>query len=266
MIRRRLDTLSPIARQLFEALSVAVEPLSKVTLYRIVRASHAELSREIRLLIHESLVRVTGGLETDRLEPFHDQMREAAQAALSPPDLKSWHRRLAHAFEADETPDPQRLVRHYFGAGDMAAAFQYALAAASIAEKALAFERAAGFYITAIETGKACENELAMLHRQRAEALAKAGRGRQAAEEYLIAARWPEHNDAFQMRQLAAQQLMRSGYLDEGVKAFKGLLRSVGLWMPTTPLQSVAAMLVTRALIRLRGLRWRLRHESDLPA
>jgi len=265
MIRRHVDALSPIARQLFEALSVAVEPLSKVTLYRTVRASDSEFSREIRLLIHENLVRVTGGLETDRLEPFHDQVREAAQAALSPSDLKSWHQRLAQAFEADENPDPQKLLRHYLGAGDAAAAFQCALAAANIAEKALAFDRAAGFYAEAIETGKASVKDLAMLHRQRAEALAKAGRGREAAEEYLSAARWPEHNDAFQMRRLAAEQLMRSGHLDEGFRAFRHLLRSVGFWMPTTPLQSVVAMMVVKAFIRLRGLGWRRRHESDLP-
>jgi hypothetical protein len=266
MIRGRLDALSPIARQLSEALSVAVEPLSNGTLYRIVRASDAELAREIRLLIHENLVRVTGGLETDRLEPFHDQIRKTAQAALSPSDLKSWHLRLVQAFEADENPDPQKLLRHYLGAGEMAAAFRCALAAANIAEKALAFDRAAGFYTEAIGTGKAGVEDLAMLHRQRAEALAKAGRGREAAEEYLSAARWPEHNDAFQMRRLAAEQLMRSGHLDEGFQAFKRLMRSVGLWMPATPLQSLVAMVAIRAFTRLRGLRWRPRHESDLSA
>ncbi len=265
MIRRRVDTLSPIARQLFEALSVAVEPLSKGTLYRTVRASDAELSREIRLLIRENLVRVTGGVEAGRLEPFHDQIKEASLAALSPSDLKNWHRRLAQALEAEENSD-QRLVRHYLGAGDMAAAFRSALAAARMAEKALAFDRAASLYKDAIATGEADVQGLAMLHRQRAEALAKAGRGREAAGDYLIAARWPEHNDSFQMRRLAAEQLMRSGYLDEGVQTYTGLLRSLGFWMPATPLQSIVAMLAIRAFIRLRGLRWQHRHVADLPA
>jgi len=265
MIRRRAETLSPIARQLFETLCVAVEPLSRAIVSSTVEGSDAELAREIRFLIHDNLVRVTGGAESGMLEPFHDQVREASLAVLSSSDLKAKYRRLAQAFEAQDTPDPQKLVRYYIGAGDMAAAFRSAVAAAHIAEKALAFDRAAGFYTAAIKTDEASVKDLAMLHRQRAEALAKAGRGREAAKDYLSAARWTQHVDAFQMRRLAAEQLMRSGYLDEGVGAFTELLRSFGFWMPATPLQSIIAMLATRAFIRLRGLRWRQRDETDLP-
>ena len=266
MINRRAGALSPVARQLLEALCVAVEPLSMTTLFRTVEASDAELSREIRRLIHESLVRVTGGLEARGLEPFHDQVREAALASLSASNLRNWHQRLASAFEAEQAPDPQKLVRHYLGAGDMARAFSAAKGAAEIAVKALAFDRAASLYQEAIETGEAAVRDLAVLHCQRAEALAKAGRGREAAKEYLCAAQWPEHNDAFEMQRLAAEQLMRCGYLDEGVEAFKELLRSAGFWMPATPLQSIMAMLAIRAITRLRGLRWRRRHEAELPA
>jgi eukaryotic-like serine/threonine-protein kinase len=266
MIKRRADTLSPVARQLLEALSVAVDPLAMTTLFSIMEAPDAELSREIRLLLHESLVRVTGGLEARRLEPFHDQVREASLTSLSPSSLQNWHQRLARAFEAEETLDPQKLVRHYLGAGEMSKAFRSASTAAESAKKALAFDRAAGFYKEAIETGEATVKDLAMLHYQRAEALAKAGRGRESAKDYLCAAQWPEHNDVFEMRRLAAEQLMRCGYLDEGVEAFKELLRSAGFWMPATPLQSIVAMLAIRAISRLRGLRWRRRHEAELPA
>lgn len=265
MIKRRAGALSPVARRLLEALCVAVEPLAMTTLFRTVEASDAELSREIRRLIHESLVRVTGGLEARVLELFHDQVREALLSSLSPSDLRNWHQILARAFEGEEAPDPQKLVRHYLGAGDMAKAFCSARAAAEIAVKALAFDRAAGLYQEAIETGEATVKDLAMLHCQRAEALAKAGRGREAAQDYLSAAQWPEHNDAFEMRRLAAEQLMRCGYLDEGVEAFKELLRSAGFWMPATPLQSIVAMLAIRAIIQFRGLRWRRRHEAEIP-
>jgi hypothetical protein len=152
------------------------------------------------------------------------------------------------------------------GADDAPAAFRSALAAADIAEKAFAFDRAAGFHTLAIETGEAGVQDLAMLHRKRAEALSKAGRGREAATDYLTAARWPQHNDTFQMRRLAAEQLMRSGYIDEGFQGYAGLLRSLGVWMPATPLKSILAMLALRTFIRLRGLQWRRRPEADLPA
>ena len=266
MILRRVNALSPIARQVFEALSVAVEPLSKAMLCRAVQATNAELSREISVLVHENLVRVTGGLEAGRLEPYHDQVREAILASLLPSELKNWHMRLARMLEAEASPDPQRLLRHHLGAENTAAAYQSALAAAEIAEKALAFDRAVSFYTTAIETNEADAKSLARLHRQRGEALAKAGRGREAANDYQTASLWPEYNDSFQMRRLAAEQLMRSGYLDEGVTAFSGLLRSAGFWMPATPLQSIVAMLALRAFVRLRGMRWRRRLESELPA
>ena len=266
MILRRVNALSPIARQVFEALSVAVEPLSKAMLCRAVQATNAELLREISVLVHENLVRVTGGLEAGRLEPYHDQVREAILASLLPSELKNWHMRLARMLEAEASPDPQRLLRHHLGAENTAAAYQSALAAAEIAEKALAFDRAVSFYTTAIETNEADAKSLARLHRQRGEALAKAGRGREAANDYQTASLWPEYNDSFQMRRLAAEQLMRSGYLDEGVTAFSGLLRSAGFWMPATPLQSIVAMLALRAFVRLRGMRWRRRLESELPA
>jgi predicted ATPase len=98
MIKRRAGALSPVARQLLEALCVAVEPLAMTTLFRTVEASDAERSREIRRLIHESLVRVTGGLEARVLELFHDQVREALLSSLSPSDLRNWHQILARAF------------------------------------------------------------------------------------------------------------------------------------------------------------------------
>jgi hypothetical protein len=266
MILRRINSLSPVARQLSEALAVAVEPLSRMALYRTVNAPDAVLARQISLLVRENLVRVMGGLQVANLEPFHDQVREALLAALPPSELKSWHVRLAQTLEAEGTPDPQKLLRHYQGAGNVEAAYRSAFAAAKIAEKALAFDRAASFYSDAIETGEADSKDLAILHGRRAEALAKAGRGREAASDYQAAAGWPEYNDAFEMHRLAAQQLMRSGHLDEGVEAFTGLLRSVGFWMPVTPLQSIVAMLAIRTFIRLRGLRWREKRETDLPA
>ena len=266
MILRRANALSPVARQLFEALAVAVEPLTRALLYRIVKASDGEVERHVGMLVHENLVRVTGGPEGGRLEPYHDQVREAILASMLPSELKNWHRLLALSFEAEAYPDPQKLLKHYMGAGDMEAACSSALAAAKISEKALAFDQAAGFYTTAIETGQADARRLALIYKQRAEALSKAGRGREASDDYLAASLSPEYNDSFQMRRLAAEQLMRSGNLDEGVKAFTELLSSVGFWMPATPLQSILAMLVLRAFIQLRGMQWRRREESELPA
>jgi hypothetical protein len=265
MIRRRAGALSSTARQLLEALSVAGEPVSRAILCRAVETADQDPAGEIALLIREHLVRVTGTQQA-KLEPFHDQVREASLSWLSNAELRAWHARLAELLRVDTNMDPQRLLRHYRGAGNSPAAFEAALAAAANSENALAFEQAARFYAAALETGEAGKAAQANIHRKRAEALARAGRGSEAADEYRNAARFGEYNDIFQMQRLAAEQLMRSGYLDEGIQTYRGLLRSVGFWMPSTPLQSIAAMLAVRALIRLRGMRWQRQVETDLPA
>jgi hypothetical protein len=87
--------------------------------------------------------------------PFHDQVRETSLSWLSPSDLRSWHARLAQVLNAEGVSPPQRLLRHYKGAGNLPAAYLAALAAAEISGNALAFEQAAHFYAEALETGQA---------------------------------------------------------------------------------------------------------------
>jgi hypothetical protein len=265
MIRRRASSLSATARELIEALSVAGEPLAKATLFRTVRATDEDPARALGLLMNDHLVRVSGGTAGGELEPFHDQVREASLSWLSSEELRGWHAHLAELFEAEEEPDPQRLLRHYRGAGNLPSAFESACAAARGAEIALAFDHAARFYAEALEIGQGDEAVRASLHRKRAEALAKAGRGYESGQCYLAAARWPAHNDSDEMRRLAAEQLMFSGYLDQGTRIIVELLHNAGLSMPTTPLASVIRMIALRASIRLRGLRWHERAETEIP-
>ncbi len=210
IVCHRAGTLSSIARQLLEALSVAGEPVSKAMLCRVVETANEDPAREIGLLIREHLVRVTGGTQETNVEPFHDQVREASLSWLSPAELRKWHAHLAQVLQVEANADPQRLLRHYRGAANLPAAFEAALAAAENSETALAFEQAARFYAEALETGEADRQAQAGLHRKRAEALAKAGRGYESEQSgYVQAATWPEYNDVVEMRRLAAEQLMR---------------------------------------------------------
>jgi serine/threonine protein kinase len=257
MIRWRARTLSSTARQILEALSVAGEPLSKATLYRILEAPDADPSHEICILLHDHLLRLTGSAQDGELETFHDQVRETSLSWLSPLDLRNWHSRLAETLRMEGNADPPRLLRHYRGAGNLPAAYAAALAAAKVSEDTLAFEQAARFYAEALDTGQADELGQASLYRKRAESLAKAGMGCAAAGCYREAARWPAANNPIEMQRLAAEQLMRSGHLDQGLGAFTALLHDAGLQMPETPLQSIFAMLAIRAFIQIRGLRWR---------
>ena len=266
MIRHRAGTLSPTARKLLEALSVAGEPLSKSTLYLAVKVTDDDPAREMWRLVNEHLVRVTGGMQ-GKLEPFHDEVRKASLSWLSEEDLRRWHSHLAEILQAEDEPDPQRLLRHYRGAGNLPAALKAALAGAQTAEKALAFEQAAHFYSEAIRTGQVDGAMTSELLRKRAEALANAGRGHDAAQCYQQAAEKAQNaNDVIELRRQAAEQLMRAGQLDEGIDLFNQLLRSAGIHVPATRLESLVRMLAIRAYIRRRGLAWRERSEAEVPA
>ena len=262
MIRHRAAALSPTARRLLEALSVAGEPLSKTTLYLAVKVTGDDPARELWRLVNEHLVRVTGGTQ---LEPFHDQVRQASLSWLSEEEMREWHLHLAQILQAEDDPDPQRLLRHYKGAGDLPASYKAALAGAETAEKALAFEQAAAFYAEAIDTSQADQTRQADLQRKRAAALANAGRGYESARCYLNAAGLLGAHDAIEMRRLAAEQLMRGGFLDEGIGIFSGLLQSAGIHVPLTRLECLVRTLTIRAYIRFRGLGWRERTEAEIP-
>ena len=265
MIRHRANTLSATAREVLEGLSVAGEPLTKASLYRMIRATDENPARAIGSLIHEHLVRVTGGAGGGKLEPFHDQVREASLMWLSAEQLRDWHAHLAEILEGEEGSDPQRLLQHYRGSGNLPAAYRAALGAANTAEGAFAFDQAARFYAEALEMMQADGAEAANLHRRRAEALAKAGRGYEAGLGYLEAARCSVGSDSDEMRRFAAEQFIRSGHLNEGMKSFADLLQRSGVGVPNKRIGSLGRMLVIRAFIRIRGLRWRERSEAEIP-
>jgi eukaryotic-like serine/threonine-protein kinase len=265
MICARAQTLSSTARQMLEVLAVFGEPTLRSLLCSAVTATDEAPVQAIGRLVHERYIRITGDAEDCRIEPFHDQVREASLSWLSPGERRNWHERLAQLLRGSPDIDPQILLRHQRGAGDLAAVLEAAPIAAQIAETALAFEQAAQLYGEAIATGLGDERQKAELIRKRADALANAGRGFESGQSYLRAANWPQHNDAVEMRRRAAEEFLKSGHLDEGIQIFFDLLASIGVRAPARRLESLLRMLVVRFLIRLRGLRWRERTEQEIP-
>ena len=219
--------------------------------YHAIDAAGEDPASETGLLIREHMVRVTGGAQGARLEPFHDQVREASLSWISPAELRHWHAHLARILHAETGADPQRLLRHYRGAGSLPAAFATALAAAKTSEAALAFDQAARFYAEVLETGEADGPTQASLHRKRGDSLSKAGRGYESGRCYLEAALWPAHNDVVEMRRSAAEQLIRSGHIDQGTVLFTELLSSNGIQIPAKRIETLLRMLALRLFIRV---------------
>ena len=266
MIRHRAGMLSSTARELLEAMSVAGEPLSIATVCGAVQTHDSDPAREIHRLVQDHLVRVTGNHPSATLEPFHDQVREAAVAWLTASQLRDWHKQLAWMFERDACRDPQRLLRHYRGAATCPLLSKPPSPRPIRRSGRWPSNKRLDFYAESLETGQADESAQATLHRKRAQALAKAGRGYESAASYLKAAGSSATDDPLEMRRLAAGQLLRAGHLDEGTQIFYDLLASVGVRIPARRIETLLRMLAIRAFIRVRTLRFHERAEAEVDA
>src|SRR5207302_5864177 len=65
--------------------------------------------------------------------------------------------------------------------------------------------------------------------------------------------------DQLELRRRAAEQLLRSGHIDEGIDALRDVLAHVGMRLAPTPRRALFSLLVMRIWLRIRGLRFKLR-------
>ncbi len=264
-LRARVARLDGGARQLLELTVVSGAPLVQEVAAGAARIDFGELTRRVAVLRAGNLARTAGARRTDTIEPYHDRVREAVLIGLDAETEKVLHARLAVALEASHTADPEALAEHWRGAGDTEKAATYAVWAATQAGEALAFDRAAGLYQMALELRPRDGEEGASLRGRLGDALANAGRGAQAADAYRkAAASMATPLEALDYRRRAADQLLRCGHIDEGLATFRVVLQAVGMDMPDTARGALAAFLFRRAQIRLRGLGFRERDESEI--
>jgi hypothetical protein len=265
----RIDRLPPQARTILEVLAVAAAPLTESTAARAATVhleEFAALSAELRTA---QLLRSSGPSRTDTVEPYHDRVREAVLKRLPEEARTELHARLAHALEDCGAEDPQVLVRHLLAVGDTTRASAQAERAARKAESVLAFDQAAVLYRMAAEL---CEKEAHVdpdrrraLRRCLADALVNAGQGAEAALEYQGAAQGATPTLAANLRRLACEQLLLSGRVDEGLALAGEVLADIGLPLPKTPRAALWSLLCSRMRLKLRGLRYRPRAETEVP-
>ncbi|APR84669.1 Serine/threonine-protein kinase PknA [Minicystis rosea] len=264
-LRARIARLDPGARRLLELVAVAGAPLAQETAAAAAKVDFGELGRCIAVLRAGNLLRTAGARRTDTIEAYHDRVREAALLGLDAEGEKAAHVRLAQALEASHNADAEALAAHWLGAGDADKAATYAIWAASQAAEALAFDRAARLYQLALDLKPRDGEDGAHLRGKLGDALANAGRGAEAAEAYLAAASALGPSEALDLRRRAADQLLRSGHIDEAMATFRVVLSAVGMDMPDSPRAALASFLFRRAQVRLRGLSFRERDEQEIP-
>jgi hypothetical protein len=263
VMRVRLGHLGPDARRLLELVAVAGQPLPQRV---AARAAGLTDDQGAAVLRAGSLIRTSGAPELGRIETYHDRIREAVIATLSEAQERECHLALADALEASEHPDPEALAVHLLRGGALERGIEYAIEAAFKAAGALAFERAAVFYRLAIDALPAEEVGRRRLRAARGDALVNAGRGADAAAEYLLAAEGIPAAEALELRRRAAEQLLRCGHVAEGLRALDTVLQAVGMKLAPTPRRAMLSFLGHRLRTRLRGMRFRERDPSQVSA
>jgi hypothetical protein len=257
----QIDALQPGPRKLLEILAVASRPVPVGVALDAAAAAHNDVDK----LRDESLIRVGESGREISIECYHHKISESLVQALSEERLKQLHGRLLTVLELSGIADPQHLALHACGEGSLFAAARYFAMAAERASELLAFDQAALLYSRALEYRAYVESERRDLHTKRGEALVNAGRGAEAAHEYIEAARGAEHDHGIDLTRRAAEQLLVSGHIDEGKKHLTRVLRTIGIRLPASSYGTRIWLSYERARLSLRGLAFHER-EDALPA
>lgn len=258
----RVERLPDEPRELLEVVAVAGRPLQLRRARQTLDAKH-RLQHSVSVLRADHFVRSSGPRITDDIEAYHDRVRESVVAHLDASRLQRRHESLAAAFSTEaESADPETLAVHLEGAGRTGEAGRYYVAAARAAAGALAFDRAAHRYRRALDLLPGSDPQRSTLLRDLADALANAGRGAEAGPAYLAAAEGKQHDELLDLQRQAATQLCISGRIAEGRKIFRQILQRAGTPLPGSPVRIISTLLVRRAWLRLRGVRFTERAEA----
>ncbi len=258
LIWRRITELGEPAVHILQLLALAGVALPQDTIARSPQLVGVELSQQIALLRDANLVRTRGRRRHDVVEVFHNRVRHTLVQYLAPNRRRRLHAELAALLEG--AAPSATLAMHWREAGEADRAGELAARAGHEAAGGLAFGRAAHYYRLALKV-KAWDAEGARtLHTQLGEALAKAGSGLPASRAFLAAAELADPGPALDLRRRAAEELLRSGHVDEGVAA----VRALGIPIARSRTRAVAALLLDRAKLAVRGLGYRERSAAEL--
>ena len=265
VLGHRLAALPEAPRRLLEAISVAGHPIRQRDVF-----DAAGLVGEDRaagaFLRAEHLVRSTGTSEMDVVEPYHDRIRETLVAQLGTRTRSDLHLRLGTTLERAGDADAETLAIHFRDGGNDRKASGYFVSAGDRAADALAFDRAATLYREALRLRHHGDSQRDDLHVRLADALANAGRGGEAAEEYGKAVAEVGTLRGIDLRRKAAYQYCISGHMVEGRAAMADLLRRHDIELPQSSGGILVALLKNRFRLWLRGHDFKERRAEDISA
>ena len=264
MIWRRIQRLPQGSRRMLEAIAIAGRPLTLRCAADAIGET-AGMARPDAAIRSGNLIRGTGPRLDDEVETYHDRIRETVIAHIPAEARRHWHGRLATALEEAGQADVETLAAHHEGAGELDRAGLYFARAADQAAEALAFDRAAELYRRSIRLRPPTGDEARAMRAKLGDALANAGRGPEAAEQYLDAAQGAGRRESIDLERKAAFQYCMSGHLDEGQAVLRGVLRRVGMALPRTRVGGLGSLMLHRLRLQVRGLGYRERPAAEVP-
>ena len=261
VLSRRILRLPEPARRLLSTVAMAGQPISETLASRAARLNGAGRSA-VTALRADHLVRLSAADET-LVECYHDRVRQVVVETMEPATQARCHWRLARALEPDADADPESLMVHLEGAGELARAGAFAVRAAERAADALAFDRAAALYERALRLGQRSPKETRVLKAALGRELANAGRGHEAARALLDAAQGRDER-SLELQRMALEQLLISGHIDEGLSLLQRLSSTFGIELPGDQGRTLPALIWSRARLRLRGLAFTRRTAEEI--
>jgi tRNA A-37 threonylcarbamoyl transferase component Bud32/tetratricopeptide (TPR) repeat protein len=251
--RRKIARLDASARRVLEVVSIATGPVDVKAALEAASVSQ-ELADLVPVLENASLVRLHP--DEKRLEAWHERLRATVAAGLDEAAARGLHARLGAVLERQASGDLEAVAFHFLAAGQGDRAAEATLGAAARSRDQLAFAQAARLYRRALELLPLDDRRRFEIAVALADSLANAGEGREAAEAYGRAGT-EAGADAGRLgvlSRLAAEQLLVSGHVDEGVAAISRVLAGMGMKLAKTPGRAVGALLFRRLHLALRGL------------
>ena len=250
VIAEEIAQLTPVHRRLIELVAVAGQPLPMDVAVKAA-LEKSEASVDFGQLFAAHLLQLhRRGLE-ESLDIYHDRIRKEIVESLSAEAKAAHHQALIDALSAVRPDESERLAYHCELGGQLDEASAHALAAANLANRALAFDKAVSLYRRALALGAWSSDRRQTIQLDLARALVNAGRGPEAAREFLLAAETVSGIAGVRLRIIAADQYLRAGYLTEGQDLLQRLLDEVGLRWTDRPSLMIASMLVNRARAHL---------------
>lgn len=263
VMKGRLTRSSEEERRLLEIVAVGGQPLAIDVAFSAADTVEAG-PRVLAQLTAEHLIRNIGPTDATEIEMYHDRIRESLVAVLPKETVCDLHHRIATALEDTGQADPEALAVHLHGAEQFAEAARYYEIAADQAAGALAFDRAVELYRLALGLRHDQTTTDADLRTRLGDALANAGRGAEAAREYLKVAESSPTARQSELQLLAAMQYLLAGHIDDGLTALEAPLAAEGLSLPKTSIRALGSLLLRRMQLRLRGLRCGEYRPSDV--